>query len=81
VYADEPGLNSWWQGTSFSTPMVAGAAALLISQWPELGPGEITEAIREGAEPRPRMAARSPTTAWAPAHGSICSARTGTRRR
>jgi subtilisin family serine protease len=38
-----------WQGTSFSSPMAAGAAALLFSYNPDLTPSEVENALIGGA--------------------------------
>ena len=55
-----PGYNVWTtagngtynysSGTSFSSPLVAGAAALLWSHWPELGPLEIAARLKAGCD-------------------------------
>jgi len=40
----------YFTGTSFSTPHVAGVAALVKSLHPEYGPDEIRQALQETAE-------------------------------
>jgi hypothetical protein len=45
-----PGNNSYHDsGTSFSTPFVAGAAALLLQSHPEWEPADVKEALKESA--------------------------------
>lgn len=46
-----PGTYGYSQGTSFSTPLIAGSAALLLSVRPELTPIEVREALRSTAVP------------------------------
>ena len=40
-----------WSGTSMAVPMVAGAAALLRSAYPKLGPSQIESVLRLSADP------------------------------
>lgn len=40
-----------WSGTSLSTPIVSGAAALLLAEYPELTPQEIQTIIQISADP------------------------------
>ncbi len=40
-----------WSGTSLAVPMVVGAAALLKSVYPTIGPGEIETILRLSADP------------------------------
>jgi hypothetical protein len=52
VYVAAPGTSSGYlfaQGTSFSCPLVAGVAALVLSAHPELGPIQLREALRQTA--------------------------------
>ncbi len=44
-------------GTSFATPIVAGAAALMLSARPSLQPAEVTAALRASARPFPTTGA------------------------
>ncbi len=44
-------FNGPWKGTSFSAPLVAGAAALLKSIHPEWGPVELIQTLRNTADP------------------------------
>jgi len=50
VYGAVPG-ERWaqWSGTSMATPMVAGAAALLVAHYPLWTPGDITSALQSSA--------------------------------
>ncbi|MBI4811157.1 MAG: S8 family peptidase, partial [Ignavibacteriales bacterium] len=52
-HASVPGPNTYGysQGNSVSTPLTAGAAALLLSVRPELTPIQVRSAIRETADP------------------------------
>ncbi len=43
--------ESGWSGTSMAVPMVAGAAALLRSVYPSMGPSEIETILRLSADP------------------------------
>ncbi len=49
------------QGTSFSAPLVAGVAALLIAQRPDLGHHEIRQAILASADPLPSLSGKMVT--------------------
>lgn len=40
-----------WAGTSFAAPMVAGAAALLLAEYPNLTPEQVQLALEIGADP------------------------------
>lgn len=51
VYSTYPGGFSWWQGTSMSTPFVAGQAALLYSLVPTLTPADVATFIAGTAQP------------------------------
>jgi subtilisin family serine protease len=42
-------------GTSYAAPLVAGVAALLWSEWPELRAREVRQAILDGARPIPGL--------------------------
>ena len=44
------GSFAYWDGTSLSSPLVAGVAALMLSVDPSLTPGQITDIINETAE-------------------------------
>jgi subtilisin family serine protease len=46
-----PDTYGYSQGTSFSTPLTAGAAALLLSVRPDLTPIEVRDALRSSAAP------------------------------
>ena len=48
-------------GTSFSSPLVAGVVALMLSQAPQLGPVDITSALRSTARPFPTTGADNGT--------------------
>jgi serine protease AprX len=53
VYCATPSTSasySFVRGTSFSTPIVAGVAALILSAHPELTPMQIREALRKTAD-------------------------------
>jgi subtilisin family serine protease len=46
VYTTSRGGSwGWWWGTSFSSPTVAGAAALVISARPDLSPSQVRDCI------------------------------------
>jgi subtilisin family serine protease len=40
-----------WSGTSFATPLVAGAAALLLEKYPGLSPAEVEQVLRDTTQP------------------------------
>ncbi len=44
------------QGTSFATPMVAGAAALVLQQHPDFNPAQVKSAVVNTATPRSQLA-------------------------
>jgi subtilisin family serine protease len=53
IWTTDADLNSpytAWDGTSFSAPLVAGAAALALSAAADLTPTQLTEALRAGAD-------------------------------
>jgi subtilisin family serine protease len=42
AYTGKPGAQwSWWCGTSFATPAVAGTAALIKSMWPQIARSDL----------------------------------------
>jgi len=43
--------QSLWDGTSAASPMVAGAAALILSVYPDLTPNEVRSAIKLSVDP------------------------------
>jgi hypothetical protein len=47
--SDSLAYTSFSSGTSFSTPLVAGACALILQRNPEWGPMDVLEALREEA--------------------------------
>jgi subtilisin family serine protease len=49
VHATEPAGYTTNSGTSFSCPLVAGVAALVLSARPDLGPMDLVEALRSTA--------------------------------
>lgn len=51
-----------WEGTSFASPAVAGAAALLLDQNPTLTPREVRHTIKTTAERDRHLPGRPPTT-------------------
>ncbi len=64
VYTVSPGTGSSYtyaRGTSFSCPLVAGVAALVLSAHPELEPMELRDALRETAS---RAAAPDTIYGW-----------------
>jgi len=42
---------AFWSGTSFSTPLVAGGAAVLLEKYPELTPEEVKTLLQDTAQP------------------------------
>lgn len=58
-----PGADGWSDsfnitvGTSFSSPLVAGVAALMLSQQPALGPAQLRDVLRATARPFPTTGA------------------------
>ena len=49
------GTIAGWSGTSFATPAVSGAAALLLDQNPSLRPAEVKQIIKHMAERNPKL--------------------------
>ncbi|HVO31198.1 MAG TPA: S8 family peptidase [bacterium] len=47
-----------YDGTSMATPHVSGAAALILSRYPELGVAQVKEALLSSAHPVPALAGR-----------------------
>jgi subtilisin family serine protease len=47
---NSPSLFAYYAGTSLSAPLVAGAAALILSVDPDLTPGQVTDIIRDSAK-------------------------------
>jgi len=50
AYADAPGTYTWGNGTSLSTPLVAGAAALILEAHPEWTPMMVRQALMMTAD-------------------------------
>ncbi len=55
------GYAGYFQGTSLSTPLVAGAAALILSAHPELTPIQVRDALRNTAS---RALSPNDSTGW-----------------
>jgi serine protease len=62
-----PGINDYSSqlsqptlGTSFSTPLVSGTAALMLSVSPNLTPAQLTSLIRSSARPFPTVSDNNP---------------------
>lgn len=53
-----------YSGTSFSSPIVAGAAALLLSQNPTLNPAQVKTALQDSAAKLPGMSGQNFTTRY-----------------
>ncbi len=60
IYTD--GNNNLSLGTSFSAPLVAGTAALLLSAQPALSPSQVLAALQSTARPFPSTGAASNVT-------------------
>ena len=48
-YPGEPNIYGYFQGTSLSTPLIGGAAAVLLSAFPELTPVQVRNILRSSA--------------------------------
>jgi subtilisin family serine protease len=57
------GYSAGWTGTSFSAPLVAGAAALVMADNPGIAPGAVIERLRAAARPVAAVAGTAPV-AW-----------------
>jgi len=43
----------YWSGTSFATPFVSGAAALVRAEYPKLTPAQVASRLLATADPAP----------------------------
>jgi len=53
-----PNAYTWWNGTSFAAPQVAGACAWLWSLEPDLTPLEVKARIMDNVDPHPSLAGK-----------------------
>jgi hypothetical protein len=58
-----PATSSWraWSGTSFSSPMVAGVAALLVAHAPAISVADLKATLMTSGDPDPALAGKTVT--------------------